>query len=378
MIDQWAEDVFDEVRKSRSKSNGDNGKSRRLLVLKPFDTITLSTRPNYLVKGILPRTGLAVVWGPSKCCKSFLTFDLMMHVALGWEYRGRRVQQGGVVYCALEGGSGFASRVEAWRRQHLSEHKSGPIPFWLLDVPLDLVADHASLAEAIRAQLGNSPAPAAIVIDTLNRALVGDENKSDDMAKLIRAADLLRTIFGCLVILVHHCGIAGNRPRGHTSLAGADDVQIAVSRNDDGTITAKVEHMKDGDASAPMASKLERIDLGKDDDGDTITSCIVVPVDVVPASKSTRANLTGNQTRFLDILREASDDAPAEHKTKSNIPDGRTAISREWLKTCCLSQGWFDTEASENNRRAKLSNMINALAAKRLIGAIGLFIWDAR
>ena len=63
--------------------------------------------------------GSVVVWGPPKCGKSFWTFDLMMHVALGWEYRGRRVQQGAVVYLALEGGHGFRARVEAWRRRHL-------------------------------------------------------------------------------------------------------------------------------------------------------------------------------------------------------------------------------------------------------------------
>ena len=68
------------------------------------------------------------------------------------------------------------------------------------------------------------------MIDTLNRALIGDENKSDDMAKFIRAADMIRAAFGCVVSIVHHCGVQGSRPRGHTSLTGADDAQIAVER----------------------------------------------------------------------------------------------------------------------------------------------------
>jgi AAA domain len=304
-------------RKARGNGNG-HGKGRRHFTLKPFDTIKLSTRPNYLVKGVLPRTGLAVVWGPPKCGKSFLTYDMMMHVALGWEYRGRRVQQGGVVYCALEGGQGFAARVEAWRCRHLSRYESEPVPFWLLDMPLDLVADHAGLIESIRLQLGDGPPPAAIVIDTLNRALMGDENKSDDMAKLIRAADFLRAAFGCLVILVHHCGVAGNRPRGHTSLAGADDVQLAVERNkDDGNITITIEHMKDGDASAPMASKLERVELGNDDDGDPITSCVIVPAEL--AAKGPKLSKVN---RFaLDLLQKliAAEGVPPPRD--SGLPD---------------------------------------------------------
>jgi hypothetical protein len=36
-----------------------------------------------------------------------------MHVALGWKYRDRRVQQGAVVYCAFEGQAGLRNRVEA-------------------------------------------------------------------------------------------------------------------------------------------------------------------------------------------------------------------------------------------------------------------------
>ena len=73
----------------------------------------MTSQPNYLVKGIIPRDGITVVWGPPKCGKSFWTFDLVMHIVLGRAYRGHRVQQGAVVYLALEGGHGFRARVEA-------------------------------------------------------------------------------------------------------------------------------------------------------------------------------------------------------------------------------------------------------------------------
>jgi hypothetical protein len=58
-------DMVDED-KRRGKGNG-HAKSSGRFQLKPFDTIKLSTAPNYLVKGIIPRTGLVVVWGPPKC-----------------------------------------------------------------------------------------------------------------------------------------------------------------------------------------------------------------------------------------------------------------------------------------------------------------------
>src|SRR5262245_19639557 len=84
-----------------------NGKAqsapKQRIKLVPFDEIKLGTEPRYLVKGIIPRDGLVVIWGPPKCGKSFWMFTVAMHVALGWQYRERRVQQGPVVYCAFEG-----------------------------------------------------------------------------------------------------------------------------------------------------------------------------------------------------------------------------------------------------------------------------------
>src|ERR1700730_9837190 len=88
----------------REKANG----TKRPITIIPFDEIRLNPndRP-YVVKGLIPREGITVVWGPPKSGKSFKVFDLCMHVALGWEYRGRRVQQGAVVYCSFEGQAGL-------------------------------------------------------------------------------------------------------------------------------------------------------------------------------------------------------------------------------------------------------------------------------
>src|SRR5947209_12073769 len=89
----------------------------RRFQLRRFDELKPGTERTYLVKGLIPRVGLVVAWGPPKCGKSFWAFDLAMHVALGREYRCRRVQQGGVVYCAFEGGGGFNVRAEGFRQE---------------------------------------------------------------------------------------------------------------------------------------------------------------------------------------------------------------------------------------------------------------------
>jgi hypothetical protein len=106
------------------------------------------------------------------------------------------------------------------------------------------------------------------------------------MGKLVRAASVISAAFDCLVVLIHHCGIAGNRPRGHSSLSGADDAQIAVNRDKDGVITVTIEHMKDSEAGPPYGCRLEQVELGRDNDGDPITSCVAVPEQLPEAAES--------------------------------------------------------------------------------------------
>jgi hypothetical protein len=115
-----------------------------------FNDIKPDAAANYLIKSLFPRVGLAVIWGPPKCGKSFWAFDALMHVALGWNYRGHRVASGVVVYCALEGVQGFKNRVEAFRLAKLSEADGGPPPFYLMPRSLSLVADCKALIADIR------------------------------------------------------------------------------------------------------------------------------------------------------------------------------------------------------------------------------------
>ncbi|ODM71367.1 hypothetical protein A6452_09335 [Bradyrhizobium elkanii] len=243
--------------------------------LVPFDEIKLSTHRRDLIKGIIPRVGMTVVWGKPKCGKSFWLFDCLMHVALGWEYRGRRTHQGPVVYCSFEGQSGLETRVEAFRLQRLDGY-IGPVPFYLQPITLDLVKEHQALIAAIRATLGERPA-VAVALDTLNRSLTGSESSDEHMSAYVKAADAIREAFGCAVIIVHHCGHNDERMRGHSSLVGALDAEISVRRDSEDRILVEVELSKDGPAGARVVSTLEAITVGVDEDGDEITSCVVSP-----------------------------------------------------------------------------------------------------
>jgi hypothetical protein len=354
----------------------------------PFEELRPGTKSGFIVEGVIPETGIVAVWGPPKCGKSFWTFDLTMHIALGWKYRDRDVDQGPVVYLAFEGAEGFNNRAEAFRHTHAEAlerrtafYREHGIPdeiwFHLLPSNAKLVRDHKALIESIDGQVDRPPA--VVVLDTLNRSIDGSESKDVDMGAYLAAAEVICDEFGCVVIIVHHCGVDGTRPRGHTSLPGAVASQIAIKRNDAGHILAEVEAMKDGAEGASFTSALQLVEVGTTTAGKPITSCAIIPVEGAPqsAGKSAGTRLTGNQNRFLDILRDAILDVPPEHKTTVDIPGGRVAVSREWLKMCCISKGWLEDDGS-NKSRAKLSEMINTLAGKRIIGTSKLFVWDVR
>ena len=342
-----------------------------------FSDIAITEDAAYLVKDLLPTPGLVVVWGPPKCGKSFWMFDAAMHIALGQEYRGRRVQQGPVVYLALEGGVGFTHRVEAFRCRHSVKDA----PFYLITDRTDLVNDHGQLIDAIKAQ--SSERPVLVVIDTLNRSLAGSENNDKDMAAYIRAADVIREAFTCTVAIIHHSGVAGGRPRGHSSLTAAADAQLAVERDDEGIIRVKVEYLKDGQEGAEIASGLEQVELGVDSYGDPIVSCVVVADDPTarilarPANQNVGpavAMLKGKAKLGLDHLRACIAEAGPEAPVSTNIPAGARGVTlNEWRDRL----GKAAVTNVDGNPRQQFIRIRDDLQAAKVIGVWEDFVWLA-
>ena len=351
------------------KANGEAPQKHFELI--PFDAIRLDTTPAYLVKGIIPRTGLCIFWGPPKCGKSFLVFDLVMHIALGWPYRDRKVRQGAVVYCALEGCAAFKNRVEAFRQKRLQESASG-VPFHLMASPLSLVVDHPSLITAIREQC---PTPSVVAIDTLNRSLAGSESSDEDMAAYIKAADAICDAFNCAVVIVHHCGHEGTRPRGHSSLMGALNAQVAIKRDTADNVVAAVELMKDGPQGDEFASRLEVVEIGIDDDGDNITSCVVAPVESLqPSRGQIPPKLTKGAKIALAALSEAIDECGEVPPASNHIPQNVKTVTVAQWRTYATMRG-ICTSEDERARRQAFQRATEALIAARQAAIWNNFAW---
>jgi hypothetical protein len=339
----------------------------RRLTFTRFSEVLLGTAPRYLVKGIIPDIGMVVVWGPPKCGKSFFVFDLVAHVAAGWGYRGRRVKQCPVVYFALEGQQGFTGRIEAFRL----EHGVANIPFYLSADRIVLPQDGAAVVKSIREEFPDVR-PGIVVLDTLNRSIVGSENDPADMGSYVRAADMIREAFNCVVIIIHHCGVEGTRPRGHTSLTGAADAQLAVNRDAAGNVVAKVEWMKDGPEGDEIVSSLEQVTVGTDDDGEAITSCIIR--DAEKSAIKGKEKVTGAAAIALRILHDTLADIGEIPHLNTHIPPNTRTIQVETWRSNCYA-GMTQDDTTPASRQKAFVRASNKLQEKQLIGIWNEIVW---
>src|SRR5262249_54669977 len=303
----------------------------RAFRLVPFHELKPGTASTYLVKGLVPRNGIVAVWGPPKCGKSFWAFDLALHSALGWEYRDRHTLRGTTVYCAFEGAEGYKARAEAFRQAH-DLAADTVIPFHLVPVRIDLVKEHKALIASIRDQIGDEN-PVSVTLDTLNRSIAGSESSDEDMTAYLNAADAIAETFNCIVIVIHHCGVDGSRPRGHTSLTGTAVAQLAVRRDAQNNVVVTVEWMKDGPEGAVIASRLEAVEDGHDDDGDPITSCVVRPSEASADGRPQKAPTAAAKIAFnllIKAIAEAGEVPPASNHIPANTRTCRTDLWRQY------------------------------------------------
>lgn len=309
----------------------DNPKATPPLPVIRFDQIEPCLDAADFVQGILTRQSAIVIYGESNSGKTFWTTDLALHIAAGLPWNGRRVEQGAVVYCVLEGGVGFKNRVAAWRRHHGLEDAS--IPFVAIPAGLNLLdpeADTPRLIETINAVAADLGVPVVlVVIDTLSRALAGgNENAPDDMGALVTNMDTIRSSTGAATAFVHHSGKdAARGARGHSLLRAAIDTEIEVTAPED-TDQRKVEIVKQRDLpkGGSFGFRLDLVELGRNRHSEPVTSCIPIHLDAAP---TTRGRLKGDAAVAYDIL----NDAIAEHgQTHPDSPPGTPSVPVDWWR----------------------------------------------
>ena len=255
---------------------------RNITRSRPVGMVKCDPYVEYLVDGVLPKRGVAAIYGASGSGKSFVAIDMVFHLASrrrDWFFLS--LKPAGVMYVLLEGQAGLSKRVQAWELHNgcdlTDEVEIFTDPF-RLDDPTDVV----ELAKEAETTVGRG---CVIVIDTLAQAMAGyDENSSAEMGAAIAGAQRLAAMVDGLVILIHHTGKDPTKGmRGHSSLVGALDAAIEVKATAAGRLWA-VRKSKDGEAGQEYGFELMRYTVGTDADGRSIDSCAVRQIVVSPSA----------------------------------------------------------------------------------------------
>jgi AAA domain len=376
---------FDEQVDPPHAGNGKDAGSRALhFVL--FDNVENAPK-TWIVDGFLGVGEMSCLYGEPGSGKSVLAEDLGLHVAGKFrEWLGREIgTHGAVIYIALE----RPNLVKRCAIAFKIKHNVHGLPFAIVSGTHDFrdARGATSMLDTIEeVERTTGQKVVLIIIDTISRALCGgDENSPKDMGALISTMGRIHEKApGAHVLLVHHVPHDAERMRGHGSLLGAIDTGAFVQKST-GVRTATVIKANDSDEGERVAFTLESVELGTCETASAevprkvFTAPVVVacPDATVSGARNGARKLNANQRRFIGILTTAAIEAPANVKGMDTVPGGVTAVDRDMLKRYLVSGGWI--EAVETSaQRATISNMVNALAGKNVIGVTKQHVWVIR
>lgn len=354
----WTLDGFEVIDISTADDPPASQSRRAVYQLLTIDDLAARPPISWRIKHVLPERGLASIYGPSGAGKGFVVIDMAMAISCGLPWFGHRVKPGSVVYCALEGEEGIPQRVAAYRARRTGV---GEQMRFLLQ-PFNLLShDVEALAKAI-ADTGCRGG--ITILDTLNRAAPGiDENDSKDMGRIIDSARALQGLVGGLVILVHHTGKDPTKGlRGHSSLHAALDCAIEVRRAGD-LHDWSIVKSKDGRDGNFHLFHLDVVELGKDEDGDPITSCVVEPaVDTRSQMRKIKIPHGGNQKIILKAIRELLlNDSPLDDKDwPKSAPVGRPCVKLEDVVIKTRDRLTCAEDQRTRSTRTAITGLVNA------------------
>jgi hypothetical protein len=297
---------------------------------------------NWIVKGVLPDADLAMVFGESGSGKSFWTLDLLLAVARGVEWQGRKIVQGRCAYIAAEGAAGFRNRLKAYKIEHPDEsadlHVLGDAPDFL---------DSKHVRQVIIELKAIAPVK-VVVIDTLAQVMPGgDENSGVDMGRLIMHCQMVKKHTGAMPVLIHHSGKDSTKgARGWSGMRGAIDTEIEIERSNHDRV-ATVTKQKDGADGLEFGFKLRVVPIGQDEDGVALTSCVVDHGASVAVRQKKKVVLGPNEREVVAVWKQLHE-ARELTDMEPNVP-----LTSEWVAATDEAMLKHRETVGEANKAAK-------------------------
>jgi hypothetical protein len=244
----------------------------------------------WMIKGLIPEVGHGLLSGQWGMGKTFGVFDLAGALMTGGTFAGRHVtRKAGVLLIAAEGQSEIRKRLKALLVNKLELDADHLLPIcWVEECPpllsrgaLEWLKAKAAIAEAkLQTDFG---LPLGLVgIDTIGSAAgFKDENDSAECQRAMNVLAGLARAAKVFVLGVDHYGktIEAGTRGGSSKETSADVVLVFVGeRSGAGKVSDTrmlVRKVRGGKQGYEVPFTLPEVELGRDQDGDPITTCVV-------------------------------------------------------------------------------------------------------
>lgn len=300
--------------------------TKRRIDLVPWHDLQ-DVKVKWLVKDMLPARSFSAIYGRSGAGKSFFAMYLAAMVASGREAFGCDVEQGDVVYLALEGGAGLRRRRDALMQRY---DLPDDLPVHFVKAQMNLRSSLDDLNALIEVIKDRGIKPAVIFVDTLARAYAGgEENSSAEMMQFVSVMAALQDALDCTVCVVHHTGKDESRGmRGSSALLAAVDAELELTRisDDDATepvCTVKSTKQKDGMDGLSWSFRLDLMHVSQLDPD--ATSLVVHPLNEPVQPQRRKRKLSANQETMVKALAMAIEETGKEVGLEQ-IPRGQKVV----------------------------------------------------
>lgn len=281
----------------------------RFAVIRP-ENFTRRPRPTWIVKGVMPKAQLAILYGASGSGKSFIALDISAAIARGVAWRGHKTPKANVVYLAAEAAQGFQLRMESYVKENAKHGVTmADMPAVIPEAPNLLeLADVQDLTASLR-QYGPVD---VLVVDTLAATMPGgNENESAAVGRLISHLKAISDALGCMILLIHHSGKDATKgARGWSGLRAAADAEFELTRSGELRVLTQTKS-KDGIDGRQWGFRLGIVELGLDEDNEPITSCVCEEAQLVSHA--------GDLTEFQELLKQVVVTANANGVTDEGV-----------------------------------------------------------
>jgi hypothetical protein len=221
----------------------------------------------WLVEDWVPEGATGIFYGKWAAGKSFIGFDLALHLAYGMaDWHGAKLpgRPMDILIIAREGHQGFVKRVDAFKKHHGLVDDDKHVTFMRGSVSFMRGEEFTPLCEAIRS---TGKKFALVLVDTVARVIPGEDmNEQKTVTLFMERISILGAITGAATIGVHHQNKTGGM-MGSTFFEANADFVFEVSRTgaEDAPLSAGeilCTKMKDGEDRWKRSVAYEKVELG--------------------------------------------------------------------------------------------------------------------